>query len=194
MAPGGAATRSIFSRMAVTAPVISSTVSPRTRSAINRPPICEGVASPDIMRSKPRAASSRESDAPVAALAMRALKSSVTAASWRGAERRLPARQTTPGRNIPGVGNVEKVFQDEMAVLGRDAFGMKLHAVHGAMGVGEPHHEVVVGFRHHRELLRHAGALDHERVVARRLERAVDPAKHASTLVFDQRELAMHRR
>ena len=46
--------------MADTAPVISSTVSPRTRSAINSPPICEGVASPDIMLSKADAASSRD--------------------------------------------------------------------------------------------------------------------------------------
>ena len=49
MASGGAATRSILARMAVTAPVISSTVSPRTRSAISSAPICDGVASPDIM-------------------------------------------------------------------------------------------------------------------------------------------------
>src|SRR5262249_49735917 len=42
IASGGAITRSIFSRIAVTAPVISSTVSPRTRNAINRAPICEG--------------------------------------------------------------------------------------------------------------------------------------------------------
>ena len=68
--------RSILARMVVTAPVISSTVSPRTRSAISRPPICEGVASPDIMRSKAPAASSRVSVAPVATLAMSALKSS----------------------------------------------------------------------------------------------------------------------
>ena len=81
MASAGARTRSIFSRIAVTAPVISSTVSPRTRSAINRPPICEGVASPDIMVSKPRAASSRLSAAPVAALAINPLNSSVTFAS-----------------------------------------------------------------------------------------------------------------
>ena len=58
-ASAGASTRSILARIAVTAPVISSTVSPRTRSAISRPPICEGVASPDIMRSKADAASSR---------------------------------------------------------------------------------------------------------------------------------------
>jgi hypothetical protein len=49
MASAGASTRSIFSRMISTAPVISSTVSPRTRSAISNPPIWAGVASPDIM-------------------------------------------------------------------------------------------------------------------------------------------------
>ena len=42
------APRSIFARMADTAPVISSTVSPPTRIAISAPPICEGVASPEI--------------------------------------------------------------------------------------------------------------------------------------------------
>src|SRR6266481_5751129 len=62
----GALPRSILARIADTAPVISSTVSPRTRSAINSPPICEGVASPDIMLSKADAASSRDSVAPVA--------------------------------------------------------------------------------------------------------------------------------
>src|SRR3979409_2243145 len=59
-APTGALTRSILARIAVTAPVISSTVSPRTRSAISNPPICEGVASPDIMLSTAAAASSRD--------------------------------------------------------------------------------------------------------------------------------------
>src|SRR5580700_8721187 len=76
-APAGAFTRNILARTADTAPVISSTVSPRTRSAINSPPNCEGVASPDIMRSKADAASSRESVAPVATLAMIDLRSSI---------------------------------------------------------------------------------------------------------------------
>ena len=70
MASGGAATFCILARMVLTAPVISSTVSPRTRNAISRPPICEGVASPDIMRSKARAASSRVNAVPDAVLAM----------------------------------------------------------------------------------------------------------------------------
>ena len=83
IASGGAATRSILSRIAVTAPVISSTVSPRTRNAISRAPISEGVASPDIMVSKPRAAFSRLSVAPVAALAINPLSSSVTLASHK---------------------------------------------------------------------------------------------------------------
>ena len=63
--------------MADTAPVISSTVSPRTRSAISSPPICEGVASPDIMLSKADAASSRDNVAPVATFPMIDLRSSI---------------------------------------------------------------------------------------------------------------------
>ena len=76
-ASGGALTRSILLRMAATAPVISSTVSPRTRSAINRPPICDGVASPDIMLSNAAAASSRDSVAPVATFPMIDFRSSI---------------------------------------------------------------------------------------------------------------------
>src|SRR3979490_943122 len=78
----GALTRSILARMAVTAPVISSTVSPRTRNAISNPPICEGVASPDIMLSKAEAASSRDNVAPVATFPMIDLRSSI--ACFRG--------------------------------------------------------------------------------------------------------------
>ena len=107
MASGGACTRSIFSRIAVTAPVISSTVSPRTRSAIKKPPICEGVASPDIMVSKPRAASSRLSEAPVAALAINPLNSSVTFASQHPACR-SDAGRAPAARSIPRCGNVDE--------------------------------------------------------------------------------------
>jgi hypothetical protein len=74
-APGGAVTASILARIAVTAPVISSTVSPRTRKPINSAPICEGVASPDIMALKALAASSRVSAAPVATLPINVFKS-----------------------------------------------------------------------------------------------------------------------
>jgi hypothetical protein len=67
---GGASTGSILARMVATAPEISSTVSPRTRSAIRKPPIWVGVASPDIIRSKAARASSKERGLPLPALAM----------------------------------------------------------------------------------------------------------------------------
>ncbi len=68
IAPGGAATLSMRARMVVTAPVISSTVSPRIRMAMSSAPIWEGVASPAIIRSKARVDSSRVRTAPVATL------------------------------------------------------------------------------------------------------------------------------
>src|ERR1700716_981590 len=77
IASAGAVTRNILLRIADTAPVISSTVSPRTLSAISNPPICEGVASPDIMLSKVDAASSRDNVAPVATFPMIDLRSSI---------------------------------------------------------------------------------------------------------------------
>ena len=49
---GGASIASALARMVRAAPVISSTVSPRTRSAIRKAPICAGVRFPDIMISK----------------------------------------------------------------------------------------------------------------------------------------------
>ena len=70
MAPSGASTRSILARMVATAPEISLTVSPRTRSAIRKPPIWPGVASPDMMMSKASRASSKDSALPVATLAI----------------------------------------------------------------------------------------------------------------------------
>jgi hypothetical protein len=81
MASGGACTRTIFERIAVTAPVISSTVSPRTRNPMSSAPICDGVASPDIICSKAPAASSRVSAAPVATLPIKPRNCAVTASS-----------------------------------------------------------------------------------------------------------------
>src|SRR5262245_15054777 len=190
MASGGADTRSILSRITVTAPVISSTVSPRTRSAIKSPPICEGVASPDIMRSKPRAASSRVSEAPVAALAMSALKSSVTVASLGRAAARLAPRPPV-GVGVPGHGQIEEILQNDMAVLGRDAFRMELHAMHREGLVCEAHDQLVIGLGDSCQLVRHGATIDHQRMVARGLEWAVDAAEYATALVLDHRQLAM---
>ena len=95
MASAGALTRSILSRIAVTAPVISSTVSPRTRSAINRPPSAMALLRPTSWWTNPRAASSRLSVAPVAALAIKPFNSSVTSAAHgrRRVARRSAARR-----------------------------------------------------------------------------------------------------
>src|SRR4029079_6936255 len=181
MASGGAATLVILSRMVEAAPVISSTVSPRTRSAIKSPPICEGVASPDIMRSKAPAASSRVSDWPAAALAISHLRSSLTAVSSMGSNpaSRRTTFDATAARGIPPRGQIEEILQQQMAVLGGDALGMKLHAVHGPRLVRKPHDQAVIGFGGDAERVRKAIALDHQRMVARRLERAVDAAEHA---------------
>lgn len=74
---GGAETGSMRERMEETAPTISSTVSPRTRSAIRKPPICDGVASPDIRMSKAARDSSRFRLSPLATLAISGFSSAI---------------------------------------------------------------------------------------------------------------------
>src|ERR1700733_14931262 len=101
MAPGGAATVSILRRMAVTAPVISSIVSPRTRNPKRKPPICAGVTSPQRSMSKARSASPRVRLAPLAILAMSGLKASISfhcAECWESASHPLsrPERSSEP--------------------------------------------------------------------------------------------------
>src|SRR5262249_55413676 len=165
---------------------ISSTVSPRTRSAIKRPPICEGVASPDIIRSNACVDSSRLSAAPLATLAISALKSSMAGAPLMHA--RAPA-----GLGIPGRRELEEILQDQMAVRGGDALGMKLQAVDREACVRNAHDEPIVGLRSQCQLVRHAGAIDHERMIPRRLERGIDAAKDAAAAVPDFRKLAVDR-
>src|SRR6516225_1331994 len=197
IASGGACTRSIFARMTLTAPVISSTLSPRTRNAINSAPICDGVASPDIICSKAAAASSHVSAAPVATLAMSGLNSTVTArpsidpcprrtrGGWIGA--------APSGRCVPRGGEVEKILQQQMTLLGGDAFGMKLHAVHRQLSMRKPHHEAVLGFGGECQIARYGLALDHQRMIPRRFERRIDAAKHAAAAMPDVRQLAVNR-
>ena len=66
IAVSGARTLSMRSRSAWAPPVSSSTVSPRTRSPMRKPPTCAGVASPDIMISKASRASLRVNGSPEA--------------------------------------------------------------------------------------------------------------------------------
>src|SRR5450631_1218200 len=195
MASAGAATPSILARIAVTAPVISSTVSPRTRNAIKRPPIWDGVTSPDIMLSNASNAASRLNAAPVATCPMSALISTICpsmrpARSHRARSHR--ARLAAAGRGVPIRGEVEEVLEDQVTVLGRDAFGVELHPMHGQAAVLQRHHQLIPGLRGDREIPGHRGAIDHEGMIARRLERAVDAAEHALALVAHLGKLAMH--
>ena len=70
----GAAMRAIRSRRLRAPAVISSTVSPRTRSAISNPATCAGVALPVIIRPNASPASASLKGAPEAALAISSLK------------------------------------------------------------------------------------------------------------------------
>ena len=137
IASGGAFTVTIFARIAATAPVISSTVSPRTLSAMRNPPICEGVTSPDSIESKALSASVRVSVAPAATFAIRGLNDSMSPFSRSGCVLAL----------MKGVGQVEEIAQDLPAMLAGDALGMELHPIRRTINVLNAHHEPLVGFR-----------------------------------------------
>ena len=94
------------------------TVSPRTRSAIRKPPICarRRLARHDDVEGA--SASSRVSCSPGGDLGEEALHV--------GHVRR--ARR--PARALKARGDLEEILEDAVAVLGGDAFGMELHAVH----------------------------------------------------------------
>ncbi len=76
--PGGASTAIAFARMIRAAPAISSTVSPRTLSAIRNAPICDGVAFPLMMISKAASAWPSLKPRPWATWARNGFKSSVS--------------------------------------------------------------------------------------------------------------------
>src|SRR5471030_667531 len=140
-ASAGALTRSILARIAETAPVISSTVSPRTRSAISNPPICEGVASPDIMLSKADAASALDSVAPVATFPMIDLRSSITCFQNRKVGQRRFSRRAPPcGREIPSpaASVIRAGYLGEGVLIDRGAdVGFKLRDVLRDLFVGQ---------------------------------------------------------
>src|SRR5262249_23138462 len=182
--------------MPAPARVLSPPLPPRPHNATTSPPICDGVASPAIICSKPAAASSRVSAAPVATLAMRDLNSTVTVRpSIDPRPRRARGNfvgAAPSGRAIPRFGDFEKVLEQQMTVLGGDAFGVELHAVHRQPLMRKPHHQTVIGLGRHVEIARHALALNHERMIARRFERRIDAAKYAAAAMLDLRQFAMN--
>src|SRR5947209_20603797 len=97
------------------------------------------------------------------------------------------------GLRVPRGGKIEKIFQDRVAVLGRDAFGMKLHAMYRQGLVRSAHHQPVAGLRGDGEFIRKGGAIDHQRMIARGFEGSVDAAEDALALMRDLGELAVHR-
>src|SRR4051812_24914007 len=133
MASSGASTRSILARIAATAPVSSLTLSPRTRSAMRKPPICAGVTSPNSIASKASAASAWLRWAPAATLARKGLNDSMS--NSRGAALVL----------VPRRGNAQEILGHRVTLLGSDAFRMELHALHGKRGLREPHDQPVPG-------------------------------------------------
>src|SRR5262245_11969524 len=79
-----------------------------------------------------------------------------------------------------------------MTMLGRDALMMELDAMQGVRAMGKPHDEVVIGLGRDDERVRQACALDHQRMVAGRLEWPIDAAKNTLALVLDLGQLAVH--
>ena len=106
MAPAGARTALHLARITAAAAAYSSTVSPRVRSVIRRPPIWEGVASPSKRMAKAVSASARVSGRSTAA-AIRGFSASLmrapepgsgTSSGARGRVRRRCSRGGTGAR------------------------------------------------------------------------------------------------
>src|SRR6202161_3916771 len=98
-----------------------------------------------------------------------------------------------PIRGVPLRGDLKEIPQEQMAMLGSDAFRMKLHAVNRKPLVGKSHDQSVVGIRSRSELGRQAFALNHERMITRGFERRIDAAKNPAAVVTDFGKLAVDR-
>src|ERR1700722_3731000 len=91
---------------------------------------------------------------------------------WRG--RNSAAAASPPGRFVPGRGDVEKVLQHEMPMLGRNALGMELHAMNRQPPMRKAHDQAVFGFGRDGEIIRQGRALDDQGMIAGGLERGID--------------------
>src|SRR5262249_30938065 len=112
--------------------------------------------------------------------AVRWLSSAVCCASSKPA----PAR-----RGIPIRRNLKEILQDGVPVIGGNALGVELHAVHRQLAVGKPHDKASVGLSRHGEFVRHGIVVNHQRMIARCPERSVDAAEYALPAVAHLREL-----
>jgi len=96
-------------------------------------------------------------------------------------------------RRIPRSGKLQEVLQHQVAMLGGDALGVKLHAMNGQGPVRKPHHQPVACLGGHRKLGGHGMSLHYERMIPRGLERPVDAAEDTLALMRDLGKLAVHR-
>src|SRR5262249_21784710 len=101
------------------------------------------------MLSNAAAACSRDNTAPVATWPINALSSTISM-RLHG----LSGPSDTSGRTVPLSGYVEKVPQDQVAVLRRDAFRVKLHAMDRQGPVAQPHNQMVACFCCDNNILR----------------------------------------
>src|SRR5688500_5963371 len=88
----------------------------------------------------------------------------------------------------------DEVAEQRVAVLGQDRFGMELHALDRERAMAQAHDlldraVLVFGPCRHVQAGRQRRLLDHQRVVARRLERIGQAAEHAPAVVADPREI-----
>ncbi len=120
MAFSGAETGSMRARMEETAPTISSTVSPRTRSAIRKPPICDGVASPDIRMSKAARDSSRFRLSPFATFAISGFSSAIVSAPRLEADHRLIGEGLIDGHTVVVLQAVDHLVEHVVACRAGD--------------------------------------------------------------------------
>jgi len=79
-----------------------------------------------------------------------------------------------------------------MAVFGQNRFRMKLHTFDWKMLVAHTHDFAIIGPGGDFQALRQTCAFDHQRVIARGLERTWQIAKNSLLCVLDVRSLAVH--
>src|SRR6478735_3592992 len=167
------------------APSGARTGSTLARIAINKPPICAGVAAPDITSSKASTASSWLRLFPDATLAIAPRKSVRIAvpasAGLEGTDRFSLARRSCAPLHP---GKIEEVGEELMAVLRGDALGVKLHAMHGIALVPQAHDHAIGRLGGDLECIGKACPLDDEGMVARGEEILRQAGKNAAPAVM----------
>ena len=172
-APDGAVTGVILARIMRAAPVSSSTVSPRTRSAIRKAPIWAGVAAPAV--------------ADQHALHDRFIEGcargeSADDALDLGSGHRPTLRRRRAGRAMRRRGlrpASSKLASSAWPCSRGDALEVELHGVHRMRAVLQAHDDAVGGLAVDLQVWGQARALDDQRVVARHLEPRRQSPEHA---------------